>query len=74
MKVKTLGPGRHFDAHGLCLVVRPTGSRSWVLRMQFKGHRRDFGLGPVHDVSLEQIPISLHRNRLRRSSWRIRQA
>ncbi|WP_241491165.1 tyrosine-type recombinase/integrase [Sphingomonas sanguinis] len=54
MKVKTLGPGRHFDAHGLCLVVRPTGSRSWVLRMQFKGHRRDFGLGPVHDVSLAE--------------------
>ncbi len=54
LKVKTLGPGRHFDAHGLCLVVRPTGSRSWVLRMQFKGHRRDFGLGPVHDVSLAE--------------------
>lgn len=52
MKVRTAKRGRHFDAHGLCLVVRPSGSRSWVLRMQFKGRRRDFGLGPVHDVSL----------------------
>lgn len=52
LKVRTARPGRHYDAHGLCLVVRPTGSRSWVLRMQHKGVRRDFGLGPVHDVSL----------------------
>jgi integrase len=52
IKVRTARPGRHFDGHGLCLVVRPSGSRSWVLRMQFKGRRRDFGLGPTHDVSL----------------------
>lgn len=52
IKVRTAKPGRHFDMHGLCLVVRPSGSRAWVLRMQFKGKRRDFGLGPVHDVSL----------------------
>ena len=52
LKVKNAGPGRHRDVHGLCLMVRPTGSRSWVLRMQYKGHRRDFGLGPAYDVSL----------------------
>lgn len=52
LKVRTARPGRHADAHGLYLVVRPTGSRSWILRMQYKGARRDFGLGPVHDVSL----------------------
>ncbi|MDG5487392.1 tyrosine-type recombinase/integrase [Sphingomonas sp. BGYR3] len=51
LKGRTAGPGRHTDGHGLCLVVRPSGSRSWVLRMQYKGVRRDFGLGPVHDVS-----------------------
>ncbi|WP_307118948.1 tyrosine-type recombinase/integrase [Sphingomonas kyeonggiensis] len=52
LKVRTAGPGRHSDGHGLYLVVRPPSSRAWMLRMQFKGRRRDFGLGPVHDVSL----------------------
>jgi integrase len=54
MKVRTAKPGRHCDIHGLYLRVRPSGSRSWCLRMQFKGKRRDFGLGPVHDVSLAE--------------------
>lgn len=52
LKVRTARPGRHADVHGLYLVVRDTGSRSWVLRMQHRGRRRDFGLGPAHDVSL----------------------
>jgi integrase len=54
LKVRKAGPGRHSDGHGLYLVVRPPGSRAWVLRMQHKGRRRDFGLGPVHDVSLAE--------------------
>lgn len=57
LKVKTAGPGKHTDAHGLFLNVRPTGSRAWKLRMQFKGKRRDYGLGPVHDVSLAEARI-----------------
>lgn len=52
LKVRHAGPGRHADGHGLYLVVRPPNSRTWLLRMQFKGKRRDYGLGPVHDVSL----------------------
>jgi len=52
MKVRNARPGRYADIHGLYLVVRPTGSRAWILRMQYKGRRRDFGLGPVHGVSL----------------------
>lgn len=52
LKVRTARPGRHADIHGLYLIVRDTGSRSWVLRMQQRGKRRDFGLGPAHDVSL----------------------
>lgn len=52
LKVRTARPGRHCDGRGLYLFVRPSGSRSWVLRMQFKGSRRDFGLGPAHDVLL----------------------
>lgn len=52
LKVRNARTGRHADGRGLYLVVRPSGSRSWILRMQYKGSRRDFGLGPVHDVSL----------------------
>jgi integrase len=54
LKVKSLGPGRHADAHGLYLLVKKSGSRSWVLRMQSEGRRRDFGLGSLRDVSLAE--------------------
>jgi integrase len=52
LKVKNAKPGRHVDGRGLCLVVKPSGARTWVLHMQLKGHRRDYGLGSAHDVSL----------------------
>lgn len=58
LKVKKAGPGRHADGHGLYLVVKPSGSRSWMLRYQHKGRRRDFGLGPVHDVSLAEARVA----------------
>ncbi len=45
-------PGRYHDGRGLMLVVKPGGSRSWVVRLQVDGKRRDFGLGPAADVSL----------------------
>lgn len=54
LKVKKAGPGKHADVHGLYLIVQPSGRRSWMLRYQHKGRRRDFGLGPVHDVSLAE--------------------
>ena len=46
-------PGRHSDGRGLYLLVKPTGTKSWVLRVQHNGHRRDIGLG---SVVLEQVP------------------
>lgn len=52
LKVKHAKPGRHVDGRGLCLVVKPSGARSWVLRMQHNGRRRDYGLGSALDVSL----------------------
>ncbi len=52
LKVKNAKPGRHVDGRGLCLVVKPSGSRTWVLRMQHNGRRRDYGLGSALDVSL----------------------
>ncbi len=54
LKVKHAGPGRHADMHGLYLLVRDSGARSWVLRMQHAGRRRDFGLGPAQDVPLPE--------------------
>lgn len=51
-KVETAGPGRHGDGRGLFLFVKPSGARSWVLRYQVQGRRRDLGLGAFPDVSL----------------------
>ena len=45
-------PGRYQDGGGLMLVVKASGSRSWILRIQVNGKRRDFGLGSVTSVSL----------------------
>ena len=56
LKVKNAKPGRHVDGNvrGLHLVVMPSGSRSWVLRIEHNGRRRDLGLGGFPDVGLEQ--------------------
>lgn len=54
LKVKNIGPGRHADGNGLYLLVKDSGTRSWVLRLQSEGRRRDFGLGSVRDVSLAE--------------------
>lgn len=39
---------------GLLLQVRPTGSRSWILRVKIGDRRRDIGLGGYPDVPLAQ--------------------
>ena len=52
LKVKNAKPGRHCDGRGLCLVVKDSGARTWVLRMQQSGKRRDYGLGSATEVSL----------------------
>lgn len=54
LKVKNAKPGRHVDGRGLCLLVKPSGARTWVLRMQRHGRRRDYGLGSALDVSLAE--------------------
>lgn len=47
MQVRNAKPGRHVDEKGLHLFVKPSGARSWVLRIQQAGRRRDLGLGSV---------------------------
>ncbi|NYF30740.1 site-specific integrase [Sphingopyxis sp. JAI108] len=45
--VQTAKQGRHCDGKGLYLLVGRTGCRSWILRVQVRGKRRDIGLGGV---------------------------
>lgn len=42
------------DTHGLHLLVKPSGGKSWVQRMVVDGKRRDIGLGGYPAVSLQQ--------------------
>ncbi len=52
--VRTAAPGRYGDGavKGLRLIVRDSGARSWVLRYQIGGRRRDMGIGPYPEVGL----------------------
>jgi integrase len=66
--VRNAKPGRHADGDGLYLLVKASGSRTWLLRVQVDGKRRDIGLGSVDLASrsidgLIEIPL-LHRRRL----------
>jgi len=47
-------PGTYRDGRGLMLIVGESGARSWILRLQANGKRRDYGLGSAHDVSLAE--------------------
>jgi len=54
VQVKNAKPGRHADGKGLYLLVKPSGAKSWVLRVQVSGRRRDFGLGSIDIVTLQE--------------------
>jgi integrase len=55
LQVKNLKePGRYSDGDGLLLEVRPGGSKSWIVRLQSNGQRRDYGLGSFKDVTLTE--------------------
>lgn len=54
LAVRNAKPGRHGDGQGLYLLVKPTGARSWVLRVQYRGQREDIGLGSLADLSLAE--------------------
>jgi integrase len=64
-QVQSAKPGRHADGKGLYLLVKPTGARSWVLRVQHRGQRRDFGLGSValDRVAVDESLVPLARRR-----------
>lgn len=52
-QVATAKEGYHADGDGLYLQVTAASTRSWVLRYQLAGKRREMGLGPVALVSLQ---------------------
>ncbi|KZY94752.1 hypothetical protein A3748_05070 [Erythrobacter sp. HI0077] len=64
LKVKHAKAGRHSDGEGLYLLVSNKGAKSWLLRVmaarinpdtgKSEWKRRDIGLGPLWDCSLEQ--------------------
>ncbi|KQN92142.1 hypothetical protein ASE90_05285 [Sphingomonas sp. Leaf67] len=51
LTVKNAKPGRHADGDGLYLLVKPSGAKTWLLRVQVDGRRRDIGLGTVDPSS-----------------------
>lgn len=52
-KVRDLAePGRYSDGDGLMLQISPNGGKSWLLRVQINGRRRDIGLGRLEDAPL----------------------
>jgi integrase len=53
-RVKFAKQGRHADGQGLYLLVSSTGAKSWVLRVQVRGRRRDIGLGSTAELTLEE--------------------
>ena len=43
-----------FDQHGLYLLVRPSGHKSWFHKYRFEGRERKLGYGPYPEVKLSQ--------------------
>lgn len=51
-------PGTYEDGDGLRLVVKATGRKSWVLRFQLNGKRREMGMGSYPEVSLKAARLA----------------
>ncbi len=65
--VKHAKPGRHADGEGLYLLVKPSGSRSWVYRFMLNGKSRDMGLG-----SADAGGVSLAEARYARDALKVK--
>ncbi|WP_122555630.1 tyrosine-type recombinase/integrase [Pseudomonas viridiflava] len=51
-------PGTYEDGDGLRLEVKPSGSKSWTLRFQLAGRRREMGLGSFPEISLKKARLA----------------
>ena len=57
-------PGRYYDGDaGLFLLVKPTGSKSYVQRLTIRGDRRDIGLGSTRWTTLTEARALAQANR-----------
>lgn len=55
IQIKALAqPGRYPAGDGLIVNVKPGGTKSWLLRVQAEGRRREYGLGSLKDVTLAE--------------------
>lgn len=54
-------PGRLSDGRGLYLLTKPSLARSWVLRVQCEGERRDWGLGSFLAERPTPSPVPIER-------------
>ena len=73
--VATLGPGWHEDGGGLRLVVEPSGTRHWVVRVTAGGKRRTLGLGSFPVVTLDEArDMALDIRRAARNGQDLRRA
>jgi integrase len=62
-KIEHAKPGRYADGNGLYLLVKPSGSKSWVLRVQHDGCRHDYGLGTAITGLIDvDLPIQKRRS------------
>lgn len=52
--VERAKPGRHGDGQGLYLLVSSSSAKSWMLRVQVRGRRRDIGLGSFAELTLAE--------------------
>lgn len=56
-------PGTYEDGDGLRLVVKASGRKSWVLRFQIAGKRREMGLGSYPEVGLKAARVEASAKR-----------
>ncbi|HTN15600.1 MAG TPA: integrase arm-type DNA-binding domain-containing protein [Sphingomonadaceae bacterium] len=55
LQVKQAKKGRYIDGGGLHLVVKESGSRSWVFRYTIRGGSREIGLGPAAGLDMVSL-------------------
>lgn len=56
-------PGTYEDGDGLRLIVKATGRKSWLLRFQLDGRRREMGLGAYPEISLKNARLEASSKR-----------
>ena len=56
-------PGRHYDGHGLFLLVMPSGGKLWKQRIAIHGRRVELGLGGYPLVTLAMAREAAIENR-----------